>query len=214
MTRPDQPIRLYRMALSGHCHRVELFLSLLGLPYEMVEMDLRTGCHKRPDFLAKNVFGQVPVIEDGDVTLADSNAILVYLEARYAPGRWLPRDAVGAARVQRWLSVAAGPLAFGAAAARVIQLFGRPDDPKPAQLRAEQLLQVMEQELARQPFLAGEAPTLADLANYSYVAHAPEGNVSLQPYPAVRAWLARIEALPGFLPMVRSPVGLQARAAA
>jgi glutathione S-transferase len=212
MTSPAQPIRLYRMAISGHCHRVELFLSLLGLPYETIEMDLRTGCHKQPEFLARNVFGQVPVIEDGEVTLADSNAILVYLESRYAPGRWLPRDHIGAARVQRWLSVAAGPLAFGAAAARVIQLFGRPDDPAPAVQRAQQLLQVMEQELARQPFLAGDTPTLADLANYSYVAHAPEGNVSLQPYPAVRSWLARIEALPGFVPMVRSPVGLQAAA--
>lgn len=213
MTRPDRPIRLYRMDISGHCHRVELFLSLLGLPYEVVEMDLRTGCQKRPEFLAKNAFGQVPVIEDGDVTLADSNAILVYLEGRYAPGQWLPRDPVGAARVQRWLSVAAGPLAFGPAAARVIQLFGRPDDPAPALQRAHALLKVMEQELARAPFLAGERPTLADLANYSYVAHAPEGNVSLQEYPAVRAWLARIEALPGFVPMLRSPVGLQKAAA-
>jgi glutathione S-transferase len=204
-----QPIRLYRMAVSGHCHRVELFLSLLGLPFETVEMDLRTGCHKLPGFLAKNAFGQVPVIEDGELTLADSNAILVYLEARYAPGQWLPREPAAAAQVQRWLSIAAGPLAYGAAAARVIQLFRRPDDPAPSIQRAQQLFEVMEGELARQPFLAGERPTLADLANYSYVAHAPEGNISLQPYPAVRAWLARIEALPGFVPMVRSPVGLQ-----
>lgn len=213
MTRPAQPIRLYRMDISGHCHRVQMFLSLLGLPYECVEMDLRTGCQKQPDFLARNAFGQVPVIEDGDVTLADSNAILVYLEGRYAPGQWLPRDPLGAARVQRWLSVAAGPLAFGPAAARVIQLFGRPDDPAPALQRAHQLLRVMEQELAREPYLAGARPTLADLATYSYVAHAPEGNVSLQDYPGVRAWLARVEALPGFVPMLRSPVGLQEAAA-
>lgn len=206
----EPAVRLHRMALSGHCHRVELFIALLGLPCELVEVDLRAGAHKSPAFLARNSFGQVPVIEDGDVTLADSNAILVYLEARYAPGQWLPREALAAARVQRWLSVAAGPLAFGAAAARVIQLFQLPDDPAAAISRATSLFDVMELELASSRYLAGNQPTLADIANYSYVARAPEGNVSLAPYPQVRAWLDRIEALPGFVPMVKTPVGLTA----
>jgi glutathione S-transferase len=205
---PARPIRLHRMALSGHCHRVELFLSLLGLPCELVDVDLAAGAHKTPEFLRKNPFGQVPVIEDGDVTLADSNAILVYLEGRYAPGQWLPREPLAAAQVQRWLTVAAGPLAFGAAAARVIQLFRRPDDPAMAVARANNLLNVMEQELAARPFLAGDTPTLADVAVYSYTARAPEGNVSLEPYPSVRAWLARVEALPRFVPIIRSGVGL------
>lgn len=207
---PATPIRHHRMALSGHCHRVELLLSLLGLPYENVEVDLKAGEHKRPAFLARNRFGQVPVIEDGDLMLADSNAIMVYLEARYAPGRFMPRDPVGAARVQRWLSVAAGPLAFGPALARIITLFGRADDPQPAIARAQQLFGVMEAELTERPWLAGAQPTLADLANYAYVARAPEGNVSLQEYPALRAWLQRIEALPGFVPFAKSPVGLAA----
>lgn len=209
-TRPEQPIRLHRLELSGHCHRVELFLSLLQLPYEMVDVDLRAGEHKQPAFLARNPFGQVPVIEDGELTLADSNAILVYLEGRYAPGQWLPREPVAAARVQQWLSVAAGPLAYGAAAARVIALFCRPDDPAPAVARAHQLFGVMEAQLARRDWLAGDTPTLADIANYSYAARAPEGGVSLGDYPAVRAWLARVEALPHFVPMPASAVGLAA----
>jgi glutathione S-transferase len=209
-TLPARPIKLHRMALSGHSHRVEMFLSLLGLPYETIDVDLGAGAHKRPEFLRMNCFGQVPVIEDGDVTLGDSNAILVYLEGRYAPGSWLPREPKAAAQVQRWLSVAAGQLASGAAAARVIVLFKRADDPAAAIARAEALLKVMEGELAGRPFLAGREPTLADVANYTYTAHAPEGNVSLEPYPAVRGWLARIEALPGFVPMARSPVGLVA----
>ncbi|MEJ6020953.1 glutathione S-transferase family protein [Ramlibacter sp. PS4R-6] len=212
MNRPAQPIRLYRFALSGHCHRVELFLRLLGLPYELVDVDLRQREHKTPEYLAKNAFGQVPVIEDGDVTLADSNAILVYLEGTYAPGSWLPRDPLRAAHVQRWLSVSAGQVAFGPAAARAVVVFGRSDDCTPFIARANQLLAVMEQELAQRPWLAGPEPTLADIANYSYIAHAPEGNVSLEPYPNVRAWLARIEALPGFIPMPRSNVGLRAAA--
>lgn len=203
-------IKLHGMRLSGHAHRVELFLSLLDLPFEYAEVDLGAGEHKQPGFLAMNCFGQVPVLQDGDVTLADSNAILVYLDGRYGEHRWLPRDPVGAAQVQRWLSVAAGPLAFGAAAARVVELFKRPDDPAPAVARAHALLKVMEGELGKQPYLAGAAPTLADVALYSYTAHAPEGRVSLEGYPQVRAWLARIEALPGFVPMARSPAGLNA----
>ncbi|MBE7369573.1 glutathione S-transferase family protein [Ramlibacter pallidus] len=207
---PTKPIKLYRMALSGHCHRVELLLSLLGLPYELVDVDIKAGEHKQPAFLARNCFGQVPVIEDGELTLADSNAILVYLEGRYAPGSWMPRDPVAAAQVQRWLSVAAGPLAYGPAVARVIALFGRPDDPAPYVARSRQLLAVMEGELASRPWLAGDAATLADLANYAYVARAPEGGVSLQEYPRLRDWLQRLEALPGFVPFARSPIGLAA----
>ena len=201
-------LQLYRNAVSGHCHRVELFLSLLGLPFDSIDVDLAAKAHKLPAFLAMNPLGQVPVLRDEDLTLADSNAILVYLEGRYAPGEWLPRDPVGAARVQRWLSLAAGPLAFGPSAARVVQLFKLPTDPSEAIARAEGLLQFMESELGRTPFLVGERATLADVAHYAYVARAPEGLVSLQPYPAIRAWLARIEALPGFVPMLKLPIGL------
>jgi glutathione S-transferase len=122
----------------------------------------------------------------------------------------MPRDALGAARVQRWLSVAAGPLAQGPSMARVIVLFGLAADPSDVIARSHNLLRVMEAELAQQPFLAGDSVTLADIANYSYVAHVPEGNVSLEPYPRVRQWLRRIEALPGFVPMVASPIGLAA----
>ena len=129
---PTRPIRLHCHPLSGHVHRVELFLSLLGLPVEKIPVDLLRAEHKTAPFLALNAFGQVPVIEDGDVVLADSNAILVYLAMTYdSSGQWLPRDAVGAARVQRWLSIAAGPLAYGPAAARVAVVFGRPVDQAP-----------------------------------------------------------------------------------
>ena len=211
-TQAAQPIRLYRSALSGHCHRVELFLSLLGLPFELVDVELAAGAHKRSDFLAMNLFGQVPVIQDGEVTLADSNAILVYLARRYAADveQWLPSDPLAAAHVQRWLSVAAGLLAFGPAYARVIQLFKSPASPNEAIARAHNLFKVMEQQLEKSAFLTGSTPSLADVANYSYVARAPEGNVSLADYPQLRAWLAFMEALPRFLPMVKTPIGLSA----
>jgi glutathione S-transferase len=203
--RPAQPIRLYAYTLSGHAHRVELFLSLLGLPFEKIEVDLARSEQKKPEFLALNPFGQVPVIQDGEVTLADSNAILTYLALRYDTTlRWLPRDPLGAAQVQRWFSVASGPLVNGPGNARVNVLFRRPTDPRCAEIAAT-LLARMEAHLATREFLAADWPTLADIALYIYTSHAPEGGVSLQPYASARAWLARIEALPGFVGMLRQP---------
>ncbi len=197
-------IVVYRHALSGHAHRVELFLSLLEVPFRVVDVDLMAGAHKKPEYLSKNPFGQVPVIEDGDVTLADSNAILVYLAGRYdKSGTWYPRDALAAARIQQWLSVAAGQLASGPAIARFIKLFGAPLDYERAAAISEQLFKVLDEALAAQPFLTGATPTIADIAMYTYTAHAPEGEISLGPYGNIRAWIARVEALPGFVPMQR-----------
>lgn len=201
---PGRPIRLYGFRLSGHTHRVELFLSLLDLPFEYVPVDLAAGEQKTPAFLAMNTFGQVPVIDDDGIILADSNAILVYLASKYGNDPWLPGDPLGAATVQRWLSVAAGPLAAGPAAARRSLLFARQPDPDGV-TRGHALLKVVDAELARREFLAGDRPTIADIANYSYVAHAPEGGVMLDDYPHIRAWLVRIEALPGFVGMPRTP---------
>jgi glutathione S-transferase len=202
---PAPVIRLHGFPLSGHSHRVELMLSLLGVKFERLDVDLFNGAHKQPAFLAKNPFGQIPVIEDGAVTLADSNAILVYLASRYdRERRWLPQDPVKAAQVQRWLSIAAGELAHGPAAARLVALFGLPLDGARAQGIAAALYTVLDAHLKTQGFLVGDAPTIADVALYSYTAHAPEGGVSLDPYANVRAWLARIEALPGFVAMPRS----------
>ena len=203
-------ITLHRFPLSGHAHRAELLLSLLGIKANLIDVDLRSGAHKQPDFLKLNSLGQVPVLEDGNDVIADSNAILVYLAKKYdSTGRWLPAEPVAAAKVQRWLSVAAGQIASGPATARLITVFGAPYDAESTIARSHALLKVVEAELSNSPFLAGNTPTLADLAGYTYIAHAPEGNVSLADYPQVRAWLARIEALPGFVPMQRTAVGLQ-----
>lgn len=203
------PIKFYNFPRSGHAHRVELMLSLLDLPSETLFVDLAKGDHKQADFLALNPFGQVPVIDDQGVVVADSNAILVYLAQRYGQGRWLPSDPVGAAQVQRWLSVAAGQIAFGPAAARLITVFGASFNAEEVIARAHALLKIMDQELASRPFLVGQQATIADVAGYSYIAHAPEGNVSLDAYPHVRAWLQRIEALPGFVPMPSTAAGLK-----
>jgi glutathione S-transferase len=206
----SRTIKLYRHPLSAHAHRVELLLSLLGLPTELCFVDLAKGAHKHPEFLALNSFGQVPVIDDDGTIVSDSNAILVYLAKKYGNGRWLPEDPLGEARVQRWLSVAAGQVAFGPAAARLITVFRARFNVDDVLTRAHALFRVMDSELARMPFLADDTATIADVANYTSIAHAPEGNVPLEYYHNIRAWLARVEALPGFVPMQRTPVGLQA----
>jgi len=204
-------IKLYRHSLSGHSHRAQLLLSLLGLDAELVDVDLAAGEHKQDAFLARNPFGQVPVLEDGDSLIADSNAILVYLAGRYDAGNtWLPADPSAAAQVQRFLSVAAGQVAFGPAAARLVNVFGAALDHKQAIESAYSLFGVLELHLDGRDWLAGGNPTIADVANYAYIAHAPEGGVALENYPNLRAWLRRIEALPGFVPMQATAVGLAA----
>ncbi|HVV91840.1 MAG TPA: glutathione S-transferase N-terminal domain-containing protein [Hyphomicrobiales bacterium] len=201
-TKPAQPIRVYNSPFSGHCHRVRLLLSLLDLPHEVIDVDLRGGENKQPAFLARNPLGQVPVIEDGDVTIYDSNAILIYLALSYDDGTWMPRQPVAAATVQRWLGLAAGPIYYGPNLARLAALFKAPVDHAQAQAVATRLLDAMERELTGKDFALGSRPSLADVAAYAYVARAPEGGVALEPYHNVRGWLARVEALPRFVPMM------------
>lgn len=96
-------LKLYRHPLSGHAHRAELFLSILKLDVDIIDVDLLNGEQRRAEFLNKNIFGQVPVLEDGDITIAASNAILVYLASQYDQEHfWLPIEPVQAAEVQRF----------------------------------------------------------------------------------------------------------------
>lgn len=198
--------KLYRFALSGHAHRAELFLSLLGENAELIDVDLVGGEHKSDDFLRMNPFGQVPVLDDDGTVVSDSNAILVYLAESRGAESWYPRDPATRAEIQRWLSIAANEIANGPAAARLVTVFGAKRDHAQTLKTAAALLGTMEGQLAKRPFLVGDSPTIADIAGYSYIAHAPEGGVDLSPFPAVRAWLDRIEALPGFVPMQKTEV--------
>ncbi|MGE4305833.1 MAG: glutathione S-transferase family protein [Novosphingobium sp.] len=185
-------------------------MSLLGVEFELVEVDLGARQHKSTDFLRMSTFGQVPVLEDDGIAIADSNAILVYLAKKHGRTDWCPDDALGTARVQRWLSVAAGQLVQGPASARLVTLFGAKIDAQAAIDRAHALLTLIETELEQTGWLAADSPTIADISLYSYVARAPEGNVVLDDYRRIRGWLERIEALPGFVPFAAHPAGLYA----
>src|ERR1700722_2354907 len=193
-------IILHGTELSGHAHRVELLLRMLGLPYQFVTAT--PAVRSTPEFLKLNALGQIPVLQDGDLTLADSNAILVYLAKRYAPGgQWLPEEPVAAAQVQRWLSIAAGEVKFGPATARMVTQWNLPGSLPWAKQIAARLLPFMNEHLKSRKFLAAEHATIADLACYSYVAHAPEGGIPIEEFTSVLAWLRRVEALPHFKPI-------------
>ena len=205
--KPVNPIVFYSYPISGHAHRVELLLRMLDLPFKKVDIDLRKGEQKIPEFLAMNPFGMVPVIEDSGTVIWDSAAILVYLSHKYDDGRFLPTDPIGAAEVQKWLAIAAGPIASGPALARGLLLFNRPGDLAQAQSIAHGLFGVMNQYLATHSYLAVDRLTIADLAAYTYIAHAPEGGIALSEYPNLRTWLSRIEHASSFVPMPASKAG-------
>lgn len=203
-------MKLYYHPLSGHAHRARLFLSLLGIEHELVLVDLARKEHKEPDFLKLNPFGQVPVLDDSGTIVCDSNAILVYLAKKTGRTDWLPEDHVGAAAIQRWLSVAAGQIAHGPAQARLINVFKAPYRADEAVQRSHAILSLVDSELDGRVWIAADRPTIADVALFSYVARAPEGGVDLQPYSNIRTWLERVEALPGFVDFQKTPVGLAA----
>lgn len=199
-------ITLYNSQYSGHCHKVRLLCSLLHLDVGLEPIDTRKKEQKAPEYLKLNPFGQIPVLKDSDVVVRDSNAILLYLAEKYDTGRsYVPEDPVARAHVYEWLATAAGPLYQGPSRARVIKALGREGDYEQARTIADQLLAVMNDHLATRSWLVGDGPTLADVACYTYTAVADEGGIDLAVYPNVRAWLTRVEALEGFVPMPRLP---------
>lgn len=195
-------MRLHAHALSGNSHKVRLLLGALGLPYEEVAVDIPAGAHRAEAFLRLNPLGQVPVLEDGGVTLRDSQAILAYLARRHDPtGAWLPEDAEGLGRVQQWLSFAANEIHHGASLARLHFLLGVPVDLAVVQQKARACLAQLDARLDGRDWLELDRPTVADLACFPYAALAPEGRVPLDPHPHVQAWIERVKALPGHVSM-------------
>ena len=195
-------MKLYHAAISGNAFKVRLFLSLLGLDHEIEDVDLGAGDNRAAAFLALNPRGQIPVLVDGDRVIWDSPAILVYLARRHGGEEWLPLDPDGMARVMQWLAVAENELLFGLARARAVLLFGRAWDYDQSKTLGEAGLQVLEDHLGARAWLAADHPTIADIACYPYVALAPEGRIPLASYPAVTAWMGRIQGLDGYVDMV------------
>jgi glutathione S-transferase len=194
-------MKLHDLELSGNCYKVRLLLALLEIECELVPVNLMSGEHKSPSFLQLNPLGQVPVLEDEELILRDSQAILVYLTKKYDSEAWLPNTPREIAQIAQWLSTAANEIAHGPAAARVRKKFGFVGDLEMAQQKTEAILGIIEQHLSDRHWLVLERPTIADLACFPYIALAPEGGVLLEPYPLIRKWSDRIKQLPGFIAM-------------
>ncbi|MDI1451431.1 glutathione S-transferase family protein [Polyangium sp. 6x1] len=194
-------MKLYSHPLSGNSHKVRLMLSMLRLEHEEIVVDLLKGEHKAPSFLAMNPLGQVPVLVDGDETLRDSQAILVYLARKYGGEAWLPSDPAGLARVVQWLSFAANEVHHGPFLARLHFLLGVQLDLGLAQDRSRAALDVLDAHLAKRAWLEHDRPTIADIAVFPYVGLVREGKVTLDDYRNVVAWIERIRALPGYVSM-------------
>ena len=193
-------ITLYGTPVSGNAYKVRLLLSLLGLEFEEANVNLMTGENRTGSFLALNPRGQVPVLVDGEVTVWDSQAILVYLARRHGEA-WLPIEPAPMAEVMQWLAVSENELLFGLARARAVVHFGRDFDLASSQAYGRAGLKVLEQRLAGNEWLAAGKPTIADIACMPYAALSHMGGIPLDDHPAVRAWIDRIRALPGFIAM-------------
>lgn len=196
-------IQLYGHELSGNSYKAKLLLSLLGLDFEWVKVDLMKAAHKTPEFLALNPFGQLPVLVDGAVVLADAQSILVYLARQYGGDDWLPTEPLALAKVVRWLSITAGEVRQGPESARLYHLFKATAIAiDRANQKAEFILSQLNDHLATHQWLEFEHPSIADVAVFPYVALAPDGHIDLAPYPHVLAWIERVKQLPGFVGMV------------
>jgi glutathione S-transferase len=199
-------IKLYDYELSGNCYKVRLLLSILGIPFERIELDFHPGReHRRPAFLAINPLGQLPVIDDDGLVLRDAQAILVYVAAQYdTTERWLPRrDAAMLGQTAMWLGFAEN-LTVTAGAARLNDTLFHDCDIEKCRAGAHSLLRVLDEHLwfgeqAGQDWLCSpDHPTIADLACFPYVMLSEEGGISRLPYPAIRRWTDRVKRIPGF----------------
>lgn len=203
-------ISLYDFELSGNCYKIRLILSLLGLSHMSIPVDFYPGReHQSEDFLRINPLGQLPVLRDGDVLIRDAQAILVYLAAQYDPTqRWYPlHDPVALGQISQWLAFA-DMITGTASAARLHDgLFYDTIDVEKARSGAHRLFRILDEHLwfaeasDQRWIVPGETPTIADIACFPYTVLAPEGGISLRPYPAMRRWQDRFKRIPSFITM-------------
>jgi len=201
-------ISVYGFSPSGNCHKVRLLLEQSGRrldrDYRWIETDSARGATRTPEYLAKNPNGKVPLVEldDGRV-LVESNAILCWLGEGT---KFLPSDPWAKAQALSWMFFEQYSHEPYIAVARFICGWTPADSPRRADLpklreRGQAALAVMERHLSSNAWFTGDDYGIADIALHAYTCVAPHGGIALEAYPALRAWLARVEATPGFVPM-------------
>ncbi|MAX33287.1 glutathione S-transferase [Onishia taeanensis] len=197
-------MKIYGDRQSGNCYKVQLACDFLNIDHEWIDVDILANETKNDDFLARNPNGKIPLLElEQGKTLAESNAIINYLASGsplYPSERWAQ------AQVLQWQFFEQYSHEPFIAVARFINKYlGLPDDKveeyESKQTGGHKALKVMEQQLGKTPFLAGDNVTTADISLYAYTHVAHEGGFDLEAYPAVKAWLSRVAALPNFKAM-------------
>jgi glutathione S-transferase len=196
--------RLYDYLPSGNGYKVRLVLKQLALPYELIELDIRTGATRTAAFLAKNPNGRIPLLEvPGKGFLPESHAIISYL----AEGsRLIPADPFERARMWQWMCFEQYNLEPNIATLRFWLKLGRTRAELGEKLVEKKkdgyaALDVLEESLRDREYIAAAQYSLADVALYAYTHVAHEGGFDLAPYPAIRAWCARIERQPDWAPI-------------
>lgn len=184
-------------------------MSLLRLDAEFVEINCWRQEQQSAEFLALSPEGRVPVIDDDGVILTDSIDILLYLASTYGNGKWLPQEDGAVAKLRKNVDRVVAQMEDGLVAARQITLFDGRYDADFSLKKSHELLATLEHSLIARDWMAGARPSVADVAFYTFVYLAPEGRVSLAPYPRLRRWLRNVESLPYFLRMTDSHVGLK-----
>lgn len=199
-------IKLYDIERSGNCYKARLMLSLLGLSYSKVPVDLSAGEQKKADFLDVNPLGSIPVLDDNGVIIRDSAAILVYLASKYGQGKWYPKSPKGMGKIQQWLALSSNEVFHGLAIPRAIKFGIREGNYEAGKVIGEKVLKLLEQRLGPEEWLVAGKPSVADVALYPYVAMAPQGGMPLDAYLGIRKWIRRVEGLEGFTPLPQPPV--------
>ena len=193
-------ITLYDMPLALNCYKVRLLLSLLGVDYRREPIDLLKDEHKTPEFLALNPFGQLPVMTEGPLVLRDSQAILVWIARKHGDNSWMPRDPDQEAIVNGWLSAAAYEIRLGPYDARLAKLFPwLCVNADTVNERSDLALRLYNDRLSDRDWIALDNPTVADVAAFPAISQCGDGEISLEGYDAVQAWVGRMQALPGFV---------------
>ncbi len=198
-------MKLYDFELSGNCHKIRMLLSMLGQEYDRVDIDLRHKDQFDSDFVALNPLHKVPVLDDGDVLLRDSAAIMVYLARTYGKPELYPDAPAEMADVQQWLSFSVNEVFNGLAMVRANIIFKRGLDQAALTKAASDALDMLEHRLMDHDWLSLDRFTLADLGCYPYTALSHEGGMDLAKWPAVQAWCRRVESLPGYVAMPGLP---------
>jgi glutathione S-transferase len=199
-------MKLYDYILSPSCYKVRLMASLTGVKLEIRPVDFHPGMeHRGAELMALNPGGSIPILEDGNLVLTESSAMLAYIAAKAAPD-WLGSGAADeTARIQQWLSFS-HRLTANLGGARLHEMLLRPGDIGKLQSQGIAALReleagLFEQKLRGLRFLASDRPSIADIACFPYVALAPDGGISLDSYPTIRLWSRALRSLDGFIEM-------------